>query len=175
MDIGSLISGAGSLMNLFGVGRPKTKVVAPEGERLATSLLMALNQPNNSLVQQESQADLQKGMGDILSVLKQQQMMDSRRMGRGLRGTFYSPERADEAMSYLTSRMLPNLSYAATQNARNNIRSRAQDFLGLGQAQGERDNTNMLTNLYKYQKFQDSGGWQGGLNSIFKLFFPNGG
>lgn len=164
-QIASLAQGAGSIMDLFGIGRPKTKVMPTQGERQATSLLMALNDPNNSLVEQESQINLQRGMNDLLTVLKQQQMMDARRMGRGLRGTFYSPERADEAISFLTSRAIPNLSYGATQQAKSDIRQRAQDFLGLGQQQGQRDTTNMLTNLYKYQRLQNAGGFGGGFGS----------
>lgn len=163
--VSSLAQGAGSLMDLFGVGKPKQRVAAPEGERLATSLLMALNDPNNSLVQQESQSHLQKGMNDILTVLKQQQMMDARRMGRGLRGTFYSPERADEAMSYLTSRALPNLSYAANQTARNDIRQRANDFLSLGGNQNTRNLQNMMLRNDAYSKFQGAGGYGGALSS----------
>lgn len=169
-----IAGGIGSLLSAFGFGKPKINYGPTPSEQQANSLLLALSQPNNSLVQFETEQNMQQGVNDLLMALKQRQMLDARRQGRGLRGTFFSPERADETIDYLTSRSIPALRAQATATAKGNILNRAQVLSGIGQQEAERRTQQQTNQQNQFQQFQTAGGFgglgQGGLQGISNLF-----
>lgn len=107
-------------------------------EQRAGSLYEALLQPGNSLVSQLTNDNMQTGMNNFLMQLKQMQMMDARRQGRGLRGTFFNPERADETVSYLTSRGMPAIQQQAQVGARGQIMDSARAIGGQANLESQR-------------------------------------
>lgn len=175
--LASVAQGAGSIMDLLGVGAPKRKYSMSPSQQQAASMLLALNQPNNSLVEQETQQNMQKGMQDFLMQLKQMQMLDARRMGRGVRPTFFNPERADETVNYLTTRGLPAMTEAARNKARSDIAGRAQTLSGIGDAEQKLANQKYSDSRQKYDYFMGQGGFGGslatGTRSLINLLSPN--
>ena len=82
--------------------------------------------PNNPMIKRMTTDNTQAGINALLMQLKQQQMMDARRMGRNMRGTFYSPERADETINYLLTRGAPAIQENARLEAKNTMLGSAQ-------------------------------------------------
>lgn len=178
--VAPMAGGIGNLLSAFGVGKPKVKYTETPSEREAKSLIMALSQPNNSLVEQESQGMLQKGMNDFLMALKQKQMLDARRQARGLRGTFFAPERADETLDYLTSRSLPTLGLQARDAARQNIANRAQALMGFVPQEQGRQSAQNEDRIKAFQNLQMKGGFGGlaqggmqGISNFLQALSPN--
>lgn len=173
-----VMGGIGSLLNAFGVGKPKMNNSAPESERAAQALIMALSEPNNSLVQHETDLGMQRGMNDFLTQIRQYQMADARRGAKGLRGQFFSPERADENIDFLTSRGLPEIGFKAREQAVNEITSRANALLKFAPAQQARlDQKNGYART-AYANQQGQGGlggmgnmFGGGLQNLFSSLF----
>lgn len=176
-----IAQGIAGLMQAFGKDPYKQAYQAAlnEGptaaEQRANSLFEALLQPNNSLVKQMSQDNLQQGMSNFLMQLKQAQMMDARRMSRGQRGTFFNPERADETISYLTTRGLPAISRQATEDARNQIAQSAAGIagqIGPQAARQQRQLSAMQTNAALQAKTGGLGGQigraGGGIQDLLK-------
>lgn len=160
-QITPIASGIGALLNAFGVGKPKINYGPSPSEAQANSLFQALLDPNNSLVQQNTDINLRKGMADFLMQLKQMQMGDARRLSRGLRGTFFSPERADETINYLTTRGLPAIAAQAREKATSDIRSTANSLMGFAPAEQARITAQNHNRGVDYQNFQAQGGWGG--------------
>lgn len=176
----SFASGIGGLLNAFGIGKPKINYGPTPSEQQANSLFQALLDPNNSLVKQNTDINIQKGMHDFLMQLKQMQMLDARRGARGLRGTFFQPERADEVVNYLTTRGMPAIADRARTQAVDDIRSTANSLKGFAPMEQERINQRNQNRGVDYQNFQMQGGYGGmadrfggGLQDLLRAFMPN--
>lgn len=133
IDVGS---GIENLFNLFNnPGKAVQKAAVNQGptpsERTAASLYGALVQPNNSLIKQLSEDNLQRGVGAMLSQIRAMKMAGNRQLARGQRSTFFNPERADESIDFVTSRGLPALQELAMNRAREDVTKAASGFGGL--------------------------------------------
>lgn len=161
-DIGT---GIGSLLGALGKGKPKLNYGPTPSEMQANSLFQALLDPNNSLVKQNTDANMQKGMLDFLMSLKQMQMAGNRAQARGVRSAFFSPERADESINYLLTRGQPAIVEKARETARNDIYNTAnalKGFAGIEQSRINAQNQNAITNA---ANFQAQGGYGGMFNA----------
>jgi len=159
--ITSAASGIGGLLNAFGIGKPKINYGPTPSEAEAISLYKSLLDPNNSLVKQKTDINLQKGMLDFLMQLRQMQMLDARRGSRGMRGTFFQPERADETINYLTTRGLPTIALQAREKAEGDIRNTANSLMGVIPIEQSRINARNKNRGVDYQNFQLQGGYGG--------------
>lgn len=162
----SFASGIGGLLNAFGFGKPKINYGPTPSEKQANSLFQALLDPNNSLVKQNTDINMQKGMQDFLMQLKQMQMLDARRGARGMRGTFFNPERADEVVNYLTTRGMPAIADKARTRAVDDIRSTASSLAGFAPVEQARINQKNQNRGVDYQNFQMQGGFGGMANQF---------
>ncbi len=99
-------------------------------EAQSTQLLNALLDPENPMVKRLSQEDLSQSAAQFLSRIRGMQLADRRRQGRGGQPTFFAPERADEAVDFLTSRALPQLQASGMDTARSRIANVAQGLRG---------------------------------------------
>ena len=161
-----LATGIGGLLNAFGVGRPKMNYGPTPSEAQANSLYQALLDPNNSLVKQNTDANKIEGMQNLLMQLKQMQLQSARGQARGLRPSFFAPERADETINYLTTRGQPAIARQARTDAMNTIRGVADNLMKF--VPDERDmmnarNTNAGVNA---SNFQLQGGYGGVANEF---------
>lgn len=123
--LGSLANTAGqvagplqSILSIFrGGGNNEEERFVPESERYAKSLLMALAQPGNSMVQSLEDEELRKlkaGQGgDIMAKV----LADRREAAMGRAPVFFDPERRDENIAHQLSRGTPMLMQQANQNA----------------------------------------------------------
>jgi hypothetical protein len=169
------LSGIGSLMNAFGMGKPKPNYGPSEAERQTSSLLMALLDPNNSLVKQNTDINMQRGMQDMLMQLKQIQMQNARGQARGIRPFLFSPERSDETMDFLMTRGQPAIAERARDRATTDIRNTAQGFAGLIPVQQQRINDKNSNDSTDYARFQTAGGYSqigGGLQELLNMLSP---
>lgn len=173
-------SGIGNLLDAFGVGKPKMHYGPTPSEAKASSLFQALLDPNNSLVKQNTDINLQKGMQDFLMQLKQMQMLDARRSNRGMRGTFFNPERADETINYLTTRGMPAIAEKAREKATGDIRNTANDLIRFVPIEQERINTQDERSRTAYASHQARGGYGGiadqfgrGLQDLLRMLVPS--
>jgi hypothetical protein len=171
--------GIGGLLDAFGVGRPKMNYGPTASEAQANSLFQALLDPNNSLVRQNTDINMQRGMQDLLMQLKLMQMQGARGQARGIRNTFFNPERADETISYLTSRALPSITQQARTQATNDIRSAAESLKGFGDMEQKRSDAMHANRDRDYSTFKTAGGYGGmadrfggGLQDLFKVLMP---
>lgn len=167
------ITDIGSLLNALGVGKPKANYGPTEAERQASSLFQALLDPNNSLVKQNTDINMQQGMQDLLMQLKQIQMQNARGQARGLKPFLFSPERADETMNYLLTRGQPAIGAAAREKATTDIRNAATGIAGFAPAQQQRINDENKNRDNAYAGFQTAGGYSqlgGGLQQLLKMF-----
>jgi hypothetical protein len=179
-QVAPLVGGIGSLLDVFGFKKPKQNYGPSPAEQQAMSLLMALAEPKNSLVEQRTQENLQSGVNDFLMQLKQMQMMDARRGARGQRGTFFNPERADETVDYLTSRGMPKLVADARNKARSDIAATASGLQGFAVPQQARIDQQNKDRLAGYERFNLGGGFagmsgkvMGGLQDLLGAMTPN--
>lgn len=99
-------------------------------EQQSTQLLQALLDPNNAMVKNLQQEDLNQSAAEFLSRIRGMTLSDRRRQGRGGQPTFFNPERADEAVDFLTSRALPQLQASGMDTARSRIANVAQGLRG---------------------------------------------
>lgn len=169
------LKGVGSLMNAFNVGKPKANYGPSEAERQTSSLLMALLDPNNSLVKQNTDINMQKGMQDMLMQLKQIQMQNARGQARGIRPFLFSPERSDEVMDFLMTRGQPAIAEKARLQATTDIRNTAEGFNKMIPIQQQRIDSQNLNRDDQYAAFQKAGGYSqigGGLQELLGMLSP---
>lgn len=155
------LGGIGSLLDAFGVGRPKQKYGPTPSEARANALFQALLDPNNSLVRQNADINMQKGMQDMLMQLRLMQMQGQRQQARGVRNTFFDPERQDEAFNFLLTRGQPAISAYAREKAIGDIRSTAQSLKGFGGAERARRDAMYANRDRDYSNFKLKGGFGG--------------
>ena len=99
-------------------------------EARSNELLNALLDPNNAMVKNLQQEELNRSAAEFLSRIRGMQLADRRIQGRGGQPTFFNPERADEAVDFLVSRALPQLSQSGMDTARSRIANVAQGLRG---------------------------------------------
>lgn len=171
----SFASGIGGLLNALGAGKPKKSYGPTPSEAQANSLFQALLDPNNSLVKQNTDINMQKGMQDMLMQLKLLQMQNARGQARGLQPALFSPERADETINYLLTRGQPAIAETARNKATGDIRNTATDLLKFQPYEQQRINDQAFNNQNDYTAFQNKGGYSqfgGGLQDLLKIFPP---
>lgn len=95
--------------------------VPTAAETQSAQLYAALADPNSQLVQQFQKQEQEQGMAAFLSQLRSMQGADRRQQALGRSPTFFNPERADEAVSFLTSRGMPGIAANAKTAALNRI------------------------------------------------------
>jgi hypothetical protein len=160
-QLSPLAGGIGSLLSAFGVGKPKINYAPTPSEAHANSLLLALSQPNNSLVNYETDQGMKTGMNDLLMALKQRQMLAQRLQSRGVRAGGFNPERADESVDYALSRALPTMRTNAEATAKSNILNRAEALSGIGKQEAARRTLQQTDRNNAFSQFQTSGGFGG--------------
>lgn len=175
----SFATGIGGLLNAFGIGKPKMNYGPTPSERQANSLFQALLDPNNSLVKQNTDINMQKGMQDMLMQLKLFQMQNARGQARGLQPALFSPERSDETLNYLLTRGQPAIAEKARNQATGDIRSTANSLMSFvpdERAQIVARNNNSMTNASNLQAQGGYGGmvnrFGGGLQDLLKILMP---
>lgn len=173
-----IIQGVGSLVDAIGGGNNKSynRAVAQsmqptQAEARANSLIEALLQPDNTLVKQNTNENMRAGMEALLSQLRTMQTMDSRRMARGQRGTFFDPSRRDEAIDSMLSRGAPFIQENARQSARKDILNSANAIKGFIPQQQQRQK-NMLIDAEREQlsggRFGQAQQVLGGVENLLK-------
>lgn len=133
-DIGGLIKVVSELKGAKKASQVSQQTNIPtEAETQSNALMKELLNPNSPLLRQLTQASKQRSMADLQSQIRSMQMADRRNAAMGRPAVFFSPERADEAVSFLTSRSQNQMSAMAEQEAMNKILAAAQ---GMGQYAG---------------------------------------
>lgn len=173
-DIGGFVNaampaakGIANLMSVFGKSPydKALKAALNEGptpaEQRSAALYESLIEPNNSLVAQLSQDEYQRGAANLIGQLRQMQAMDSRRLARGQRGTFFNPERADETVDYLTTRGLPAIRAQSRNSARERIFNSASALGGQAGLQNERQVRKLLALQSNAARQEKMGGYGG--------------
>jgi hypothetical protein len=130
--------GIGDLVKLIGEirGRQKTNTAinqtnVPTGaESQANALYQALLDPNNPMLEQLSAPERERNMADFQSQIRAMQLADRRAGAMGRSPTFFNPERADEAVSYLTSRGMPQVNALSRQQAQQRVMQAASGISG---------------------------------------------
>lgn len=179
--ISSILGGIGGLFDAF-KGKSKRPVLdlsLTPAESQANSLYQALLDPNNSLIKDNTQKNLESGVLGFLENINALKRSDQRSLSRGQRGTFFNPERADETVDYLVSRGMPALRDKARQNAISDIKAAAAGFQGQAGAGIDRQNQSNAYRQNLYSIDQAKGGTGGqlgalgsGIESILKLLKP---
>ena len=95
--------------------------VPTTAETQSDALLQALIDPNNPLLATLTAQDRETGLNDFQSQIRTMQQADRREGAMGRQGTFFNPERADEAVSFLTSRGIPQVGAMARETAMQRI------------------------------------------------------
>lgn len=105
--------------------------VPTQAETQQNALFQALLDPNSPLLRRLAEEQRMQGMSDLQSGIRERQLADRREVSMGRTPTFFNPERADEAVSFLTSRGMPGVSALANEQARQRIMSAATGYGGL--------------------------------------------
>lgn len=108
---------------LSAVNQRKAAKIAQQptaAEARSSELYDAILNPDSPTFKRLQDREQQSVAQDFLSQIRAMQLADRREASSGRRGTFFNPERADEAVSYMISRGLP----AAQAQARNNVADR---------------------------------------------------
>lgn len=157
----SAMSGIGGLLDAFGLGRPKANYGPTPSEAQANSLFQALLDPNNSLVKQNADINMQKGMQDLLKQLQIMQMRGARAQARGMNNPFFNPERMDENFDFMVTRGQPAIAEQAREKATGDIRSTAESLLKFQPFEQDRSNAMYANKDRDYAQFQKAGGYGG--------------
>lgn len=129
-------------------------------ETRSNSLIEALLQPNNSLVNSLADEGTRTGIEGLLKTLHSAQMMDQRAGLRGRRPTFSDPERRDEFIDYAISRGAGGIRQNALDTARQNIASQAAGLKGFIPMQQSRMDAR-LNAQNQYDQFRNKGTSEG--------------
>lgn len=138
--LNNMLGGQGNaisqIMSLFG---PKLATsmynVAPPAENTANALYKALLDPTGKMMTGLTGPLREQNLADFQTQLREMQLGDRRAASMGRAPTFFQPERADEAVSFLTSRGLPQMNNMAAQSAMERILQAAGGIKGFAQAQ----------------------------------------
>lgn len=129
--------------------------VPTQSEIQQNALYQALLDPNNGLMQKLSSQNRAQNLSDFQTQINEMQMADRRNNALGRASTFFNPERADEAVNYLTSRGLPRLNQQSQDQAIQQILAAAGGYQHLQPAQqarlGNQANIDVLNSTYQSQ------------------------
>lgn len=117
--------------------------VPTEAETQQNALYQALLDPNSPLLRRLAEQDRATNLEGLQSGIRERQLADRREVSMGRAPTFFNPERADEAVSFLTSRGLPQMNALAQEQAQNRIIRAATGYSSMQPAQQGRLNTAM--------------------------------
>lgn len=150
----------------------------PESERYAISLLKAIADPGNSLIQSLASQELENLVGGMQTDIRSKVLADRRERSMGRSNVFFDPERMDENISNQITRGTPMLRQQAQSNAIQRILE-AAGVGNYGQAESQR-----TQNFYRAQgEYEKAKSLQpnrmsrmqsglGGVQDILKLFQP---
>jgi len=142
--IGPIASLVGQIVGQRKASQAVTRGNVPtQAETQQNALYQALLDPNSPLLARLSEQARTEGMAGLQSGIRERQLADRREVAMGRTPTFFNPERADEAVSFLTSRGLPQLNALAQEQAQNKIIRAATGYSGLQGAQQDRLRTTM--------------------------------
>ena len=117
--------------------------VPTQAEAQQNALYQALLDPNSPLLRRLVEQDRATNVADLQTGIRERQLADRRAQALGRSPTFFNPERADEAVSFLTSRGLPQANALAQETAQNKIIRAATGYSGMQRGQQDRLNTSM--------------------------------
>lgn len=117
--------------------------VATPAEKQSQALYAALADPNSPLLKQLTESQRADNLSGFQQQITEMQLADRRAGALGRSPTFFNPERADEAVSYLTSRGIPKLNEAAQSQAMQRILAAAGGQANAMPAQQNRQMINM--------------------------------
>ncbi len=138
------LSFAGNIYGQRQANKAVSKYNVPtQAEQQSAQLYAALADPNSSLMQKFTKEEQAMSMSDFLSQLRGMQNADRRQQSMGRSPTFFNPERADEAVSFLTSRGLPRINQMASEAAQNRILRAASGIQSNQGPQAQRLQTGM--------------------------------
>lgn len=140
--------------------------VPTAGENRSNALYEALLDPNNQLLNRLSEQERGGLQQKFLSQLREMQYADRRAQSLGRAPTFFNPERADEALDFLTSRGLPMLDAIASERAQSRITGAASGIAGLIPTQAKRNAIGMQQGI-------SQGGVMAGAGDYFSQNQPN--
>lgn len=91
--------------------------VATPAERSSQAIYAALADPNSPILKNMTDTQDATNLNNFQRQITEMQLADRRAQSMGRSPTFFSPERADETVNYLTTRGLPQLHQAAQDTA----------------------------------------------------------
>lgn len=137
------------ILSLFGANQAINKYnVATPSENASLALYQAMLNPNSPQMKTLTAQSREQGLADFQNQIREMQLADRRERAMGRSNTFFNPERADEQVSYLTSRGLPNINSMAQNNALQMIANAAKGISGFKGDQRMRmdiDENNMVS------------------------------
>ena len=138
------------LLSLFGANQAINKYnVATPSENASMAIYKAMLDPNSAMMKNMTGQSREQGIRDFQQQITEMQLADRRSASMGRANTFFSPERADQTVSYLTSRGLPQINQMAQQQALQRMAGAASGMQGFAPAQKDRmqvDANNMANN-----------------------------
>ncbi len=117
--------------------------VPTQAETDSNALYKALLDPNSPLMAHLTEQAKSDNLSGFQSQINEMQLADRRAQSMGRSPTFFNPERADEAVSYLTTRGIPQMNAMAGQTAQNRIVQAAGGIAGFAPAQRARQTVQM--------------------------------
>lgn len=167
----NMMGGSGNaitqLLSLFGANNAVSKYnTATPAENASMALYKAMLDPNSKMMTNLTGQMRQQNLGDFQSQLREMQLADRRATANGRAPTFFSPDRADEAINFLTSRGLPQINNLSTQQALQRIAGAASGMSGFAPAQAARQGISMQQNAAQWNipeqilKMFQQGGFQ---------------
>lgn len=117
--------------------------VPTAAETQSNALYQAMLDPNSPQMQALTATNKAQNLSNFQQQLTEMQLADRRAGAMGRAPTFFNPERADENMSYLTSRGLPQLNYLAQQQAMGQLKAGAEGISGQIAPQYQRNSIGM--------------------------------
>jgi hypothetical protein len=142
-QVAPVAQGLGGLLNAFRGNRGADKAFSQSqlptaAEQEVSILIDALSNPESARYKATYDTQYKQGVDAFLRQLQMINQASNRQMSRGLRPTFFNPERADETINYLTTRGLPNVASQAQESSRRNLATLADAQAGLIPMQKQR-------------------------------------
>lgn len=115
--LGKVGQASGPLQQILAAIKGPSKPKAPPSEQTAKALLLALAQPNNSLVKTLAEEEFRNMRNASQMDIQSRVLADRRERSMGRAPVFFDPERADENIAYQISRGAPMLQQQAQKSA----------------------------------------------------------
>lgn len=143
-SVSPLVKLISQLQGQRGANKAITQANVPtQAETDSNALYRALLDPNSPLMAHLTEQAKTDNLSGFQSQINEMQLADRRSASMGRAPTFFNPERADEAVSYLTSRGIPQMNALAGQQAQNRIVQAAGGISGFAPAQQGRQKIQM--------------------------------